>query len=193
MLICNIPSSYEASTAHQLSAPIWKLNRKKIAFSPYLYFRRSLSIPCRNDHVNSLIRLDGDAACMKLESATLGRWTVELHPKNARESQETGSKLCPCLHAWTNTHKHTHTRKHKWRNRKTTFISLKQPVPVAARSKAWKRGRSLVGIAGSNPAGGLDVCCECCVLSGRGLCDEPITRLVEPFRVCECVIECDQV
>jgi len=24
---------------------------------------------------------------------------------------------------------------------------------------------------GSNPAGGMDVCCECCVLSGRGLCD----------------------
>jgi hypothetical protein len=29
---------------------------------------------------------------------------------------------------------------------------------VAARSKAWVCGRSLAGIAGSNPAGGLDVC-----------------------------------
>jgi hypothetical protein len=30
---------------------------------------------------------------------------------------------------------------------------------VAARSKAWICGRSLAAIAGSNPAGGMDVCC----------------------------------
>jgi len=36
------------------------------------------------------------------------------------------------------------------------------PIPVAARSKEWGCGRSLVGIAGSNLAG-----YECCVLSGR--------------------------
>jgi hypothetical protein len=43
---------------------------------------------------------------------------------------------------------------------------------VAARSKEWFCGRSLAGIVGSNPAG-LRMCvyCECCVLSGRGLCD----------------------
>ena len=29
---------------------------------------------------------------------------------------------------------------------------------------------------GSDPTGGMDVYCECCVLSGRGLCDELITR-----------------
>jgi hypothetical protein len=28
----------------------------------------------------------------------------------------------------------------------------------AARSEAWVYGRSLAGIAGSNPAGGMDVC-----------------------------------
>jgi len=27
------------------------------------------------------------------------------------------------------------------------------------------------------------VCCECCVLSGRGLCDEPITRPEESYRL----------
>jgi hypothetical protein len=32
------------------------------------------------------------------------------------------------------------------------------PVPVTARSKAWICGRSLAGIAGSNPARGMDVC-----------------------------------
>jgi len=38
------------------------------------------------------------------------------------------------------------------------------PVPVAAQSKAWVCGRSLTVIAGSNPSGGLDVNCDCCVL-----------------------------
>jgi len=27
------------------------------------------------------------------------------------------------------------------------------------------------------------VCCECCVLSGRGLCDELITRPEESYRL----------
>ena len=34
------------------------------------------------------------------------------------------------------------------------------------------------------------VCCECCVLSGRGLCEELITRPEESYRLC-CVIVCD--
>jgi len=45
------------------------------------------------------------------------------------------------------------------------------PIPVTALSKAWVWGRSLVGIAGSNPARGKDVCCECWVLPRRGICD----------------------
>jgi len=32
-----------------------------------------------------------------------------------------------------------------------------QPVPVAALSRVWKCSRSLSGIAGSNPTGGMDV------------------------------------
>jgi hypothetical protein len=32
------------------------------------------------------------------------------------------------------------------------------PIPVAARSKTWVCGRSLTGIVGSNPTGGMDVC-----------------------------------
>jgi hypothetical protein len=35
---------------------------------------------------------------------------------------------------------------------------------------------SLVAIAGSNPAGGVDVSRNCCVLSGRGPCECPIIR-----------------
>ena len=36
----------------------------------------------------------------------------------------------------------------------------------------------------------MSVCCECCVLSGRGLCDELITRPEEPHPLC-CVVVCD--
>jgi hypothetical protein len=32
------------------------------------------------------------------------------------------------------------------------------PIPMAALSKAWFCGRSLAGIVGANPAGGMDVC-----------------------------------
>jgi hypothetical protein len=36
------------------------------------------------------------------------------------------------------------------------------PIPVAERSKARFCGRTLAGIAGFNPAGGMDVCVVCC-------------------------------
>ena len=54
---------------------------------------------------------------------------------------------------------------------------------VAARSKAWVCSRSLAEIVGSNPTEGMDDFCECCVLSGRGLCDELITRPEESYRL----------
>ena len=38
-------------------------------------------------------------------------------------------------------------------------------------------------IVGSNPTGGMDVCCERCVLSGRDLCDELISRPEESCRL----------
>ena len=36
----------------------------------------------------------------------------------------------------------------------------------------------------------MSVCCECCVLSGRGLCDELITRPEKSYRLW-CVVVCD--
>jgi len=66
----------------------------------------------------------------------------------------------------------------------------KRPVPVAARSKAQVCGRSPAEIVSSNPTEGMVVCCECCVLSGRGLCDELITRPEESYRLW-CVVVCD--
>jgi hypothetical protein len=61
------------------------------------------------------------------------------------------------------------------------------PVPVTARFKALVCGRSPAEIVGSNLSGGMDGCRECCMLSGRGLCDELITRPEESYRlVCRC-------
>ena len=73
------------------------------------------------------------------------------------------------------------------------FLYISQlPVPVAAPSKAWVCGRSPAEIVGLNPTGGvwIFVCCECRVLSGRGLCDELITRPEESYRL-RCVVVCD--
>jgi hypothetical protein len=52
-------------------------------------------------------------------------------------------------------------------------------------------GRALAGIVGSNPTGGMDVCLLWLlrVLLGGGLCDGPIPRPEESYRlwwVCEC-------
>jgi hypothetical protein len=55
---------------------------------------------------------------------------------------------------------------------------------VAAPTKVWFCGRSLAGIVGSNPVGGMDVCLlECCVLSSTDLCVGLITRPEESYRV----------
>ena len=61
------------------------------------------------------------------------------------------------------------------------------PIPAASRSKSWVYGRSLAVIASSNPARGMTVSCECCMLSGRGLCDGLISRPEKSSRVW-CVI-----
>jgi hypothetical protein len=64
------------------------------------------------------------------------------------------------------------------------------PIPVAARSKAYVCGRSPVEIVGSNPSGGMDVCPlrVLCVLSGRGLCNELITRPEKSYRLWRVVV-----
>jgi hypothetical protein len=40
------------------------------------------------------------------------------------------------------------------------------------------------------PGAWMFVCCECCVLSGRGLCDELITLSEESYRLW-CVVVCE--
>ena len=59
-------------------------------------------------------------------------------------------------------------------------------IPVAVRSKGRVCGRLLAANTGSNPAGSISVCCEYCVLSGRGLCEGLIPRPEESYRLCVC-------
>ena len=69
----------------------------------------------------------------------------------------------------------TKTRRSQWprllRRRSTTARLLRSWVRIPP--GAWKF-----------------VCCECCVLSGRGLCDELFTRPEESYRLW-CVVVCD--
>jgi hypothetical protein len=61
------------------------------------------------------------------------------------------------------------------------------PRVLRRRSAATRPLRSWVWIP---PGTWIFVCCECCVLLGRGLCDELITRLEESYRLW-CVVVCD--
>ena len=55
--------------------------------------------------------------------------------------------------------------------KKSLYNIIKMPVSVNARSRTSVCDRSLAETAGSNPARGMHVSfCECCVMSGRGLC-----------------------
>ena len=62
----------------------------------------------------------------------------------------------------------------------------------------WPRGPRRRSAAASllrlwvriSPGAWMFVCCECCVLSGRSLCDELITRPEESYRLW-CVVVCD--
>ena len=78
---------------------------------------------------------------------------------------------------------------------KSKFFSSLRPLLCQSQ---WPRGlrrgsaaarllRSWVRIP---PWAWMFVCCECCVLSGRGLCDELITRPEESYRLW-CVVVCD--
>jgi hypothetical protein len=68
---------------------------------------------------------------------------------------------------------------------------------VVCRSQ-WPRGLKLGSAAARSfklqvriPQGAwMSVCCECCVLSGRGMCVRLITRPEESYRLW-CIVECD--
>ena len=67
------------------------------------------------------------------------------------------------------------------------FCRSQWPRGLRRRSAATRLLRSWVRIP---PGAWMFVCCECCVWSGRGLCDELITRPEESYRLW-CVVVCD--
>jgi hypothetical protein len=62
------------------------------------------------------------------------------------------------------------------------------PCGLRRRSSAARLLRLWVRLP---PGAWMFVCCECCVLSGRGLCDGLITHPEESYRLW-CVVVCDQ-
>jgi hypothetical protein len=84
-----------------------------------------------------------------------------------------------------------------WTSLQFLYMRFRQPFWNICRSQ-WPRGlrrrsavarllRSWVRIL---PGAWMFVCCECCVLSGRDLCDELITRPEESYRLW-CVVVSD--
>ena len=70
----------------------------------------------------------------------------------------------------------------------SSIISRSQwPRGLRCRSAAARLLRSWVRIP---PGAWIYVCSECCVLSGKGVCDELITRPEESYRLW-CVVVCD--
>jgi len=70
---------------------------------------------------------------------------------------------------------------------KNTYCRSQWPRGLRRRSAA---ARLLILWVRIPPGAWMFVLCECCVLSGRGLCDELITRPEESYRLW-CVVECD--
>jgi len=68
-----------------------------------------------------------------------------------------------------------------------SYSRSQRPRGLRRRSAAAPLLRAWVRIP---PGALMFFCCECCVLSGRGLCDELITRPEESYRLW-CVAVCD--
>ena len=66
-------------------------------------------------------------------------------------------------------------------------VGFEPTISVGERPQAAHLLKSWVRIP---PGAWIVVSCECRVLSGRGLCDELITRPEESYRLC-CVVVCD--
>jgi hypothetical protein len=90
---------------------------------------------------------------------------------------EGGQPQCvPCGLSWLMQNTQTHV-----------YSLLKHPDGRSRWSRCLRRGSAaalLLGLWVRNTLGArMPVCCECCVLSGRGLCDGLITRPDESYRL----------
>ena len=78
---------------------------------------------------------------------------------------------------------------HDTHNRQISMplVGFEPTISAGERPQAAHLLKSWVRIP---PGAWIFVCCECRVLSGRGLCDELITRPEESYGLC-CVVACD--
>jgi len=68
-----------------------------------------------------------------------------------------------------------------WRG--NTYLDIQVSLHADSSDPRGLRRGSLAGFACSSPVGDMNVSCECCVMSGGGLCLGLITRPVESCRV----------
>ena len=92
------------------------------------------------------------------------------------------------LDEWSAHRRDLYLTTHDTRNRQISMppVGLEPTNSAGEQPQAAHLLRSWVQIP---PGAWIFVCCECRVLSGRGLCDELITRPEESYRLC-CVV-CD--
>ena len=93
------------------------------------------------------------------------------------------------LDEWSARRRDLYLTTHDIHNRQISMppVGFEPKISVGERPQAARLLRSWVRIP---PGTWIFVCCECRVLSGRGLCDELITRPEESYQLC-CVVVCD--
>jgi hypothetical protein len=93
------------------------------------------------------------------------------------------------LDEWSVHHRDLYLTTHDTHNRQISMppVGFEPRISVGERPQPAHLLRSWVRIP---PGAWIFVCCECHVLSGRGLCEELITRPEESYRLC-CVVVCD--
>ena len=93
------------------------------------------------------------------------------------------------LDEWSARRKDLYLTTHDTHNRQIPMplVRFEPTISAGLRPQAAHLLKSWVRIP---PGAWIFVCCECRVLSGRGLCDELITRPEESYRLC-CVVVCD--
>ena len=93
------------------------------------------------------------------------------------------------LDEWSARRRDFYLKTHDTHNRQISMppVGFEPKISAGERPQAAHLLRSWVRIP---PGAWIFVCCECRVLSGRGLCDELITRPEESYRLC-CVVVCD--
>ena len=93
------------------------------------------------------------------------------------------------LDEWSARRRDLYLTTHDNHNRQISMppVRFEPTISAGERRQAARLLRSWVRIP---PGAWIFVCCECRVLSGRGLCDELITPPEESYRLC-CVVVCD--